>query len=552
MLENAPPLWILAALSALLLFLALSTPGLAKENERGSLRVQLHWSHEGVEVHSVQPSREPSPDIASVATDPRSRIAEHITNEGFWSGQPVSTGTGASVVHLPRGLKSSQVLAAHRTLGIVELDVAQGDDFGSRGLAPELIAIRESGEPATRQDWVFLGDGYQETERGQFLADIENNLSYLENIAPYSRYLSLVNVWALFIPSPESGVDHLEADPPTYADTPLGCHYGAYGIARLIDCDADAVLEASSFAPGEDVRIVLVNDPTYGGSGGSEFAVAYNGEDMVQAVVHEMAHSDGRLADEYSYEVSSDPPTWGTDFPNCSPSATDPPWVPWIHAESEGVGTFAACSYTDYFRPTDNACLMRELQDAFCVVCRESLVRTIYGHLDRLILEEDADPIVLEDGDATTLEVITIEVFGEPLHFTWLWIQDEDQDVETTEILLAEGAGLDELTLSSDDLSPGTQTIVVRVEDRIDWMLTDHPESMTDERRFTLQVDAGAPEDSDDDDSSVGAGCQGCAQPGLAPLGPNAELLFLSLLLSLKVRRNRVRGSPSSSCPAVL
>ena len=120
--------------------------------------------------------------------------------------------------------------------------------------------------------------------------------------------------------------------------------------------------------------------------------------------------------------------------------------------------------------------------------------------------------------------VTTVEVLGEPLYVTWVWMQSEADG--TTEVLLDEGPGLNELTLAWEDLAPGPQFVVARVEDRIDWMLTDPPEAMTDVRSFILEVDELAE-----------AGCQTCSQHGLPPSGQHPELLLVSLLFGLSRRR---------------
>jgi hypothetical protein len=540
MLRFLPRLLVFCLAALLLPSQLLAESGGARNATEGSLRVQLLWTDGGVEIVSVQISDEASRGFPEVVQDPRVRRAEHIDGDGRWTGGPIRSSRGASVLHLPLGTRPRSLTLEHRGLGQLELPVPAPSLDAERGVEPELIVIRESGEPQVRQDWVFLAEGYRPEERDQFLVDVNTNLAYLEGVEPYSRYLSVVNVWALFLPSTESGADHLELATPTYADTALGCHYGAYGIDRLIDCDQGAVLRASAFAPGEDVRFVLVNDSTYGGSGGQEFAVSFNGEEMVHAVVHEMGHSDGNLADEYSYEVSSDPPLWGSEFPNCSASPSDTPWEPWVESESEGVGAFLVCSYTDYFRPTDNGCLMRDLQDEFCVVCRESLVRTIYGYLDSLILGGSEDPPPLEEGQEVTLGIATLELRGEGLHFTWIWTRT-DHGPGAAEVVLAEGGDLSEFDLEWGLLEPGLQTIVVRVEDRIDWVLTEHPEGMSDEYSFSVLVEPPpTSSDDDDDQGDDGVGCGGCGQ--LAPPGSTRGIGFLLLVLGALLRRRILRA----------
>ena len=522
------------------LILLTASPSLSQEagqKASTSVRVQLHWTAEGAAITSVLRSSQP-PRTESVLTDPRVRIAEYPDAAGQWTGQPVLVEQSASVHFLSPSILEGQLNLQHRAQGHLALSVPQPSDSQERGEAPELIEIRNSGDPAARQDWVFLAEGYRLQDREQFLEDIEENLLYLESLEPYSRYMSLVNVWGLFIDSPEAGADHLELDPPTFVDTPLGCHYGAYGIDRLIDCDADAVLAATAYAPGEDVRIVLVNDLTYGGSGGSAFAVSFNGTEMVQAVAHEMAHSDGGLADEYSYGVDSSTPSWGTDFPNCSPSESELPWEHWIEEGAPGVDAYLTCSYTDYYRPTDAFCTMHSLQDSFCVVCRESLVRTIYGHLDRLIVGTSSPSTILVQGESVELEVEAISLVGTPLHVRWFLESDEEATPRT---LLDEGLDLLRLTVAWEQLEVGLHSVTAEVSDPIDWVLAERPEAMDDIAHFSIEVEEGVISGDDDDsalpedDDLIGSGCDACS---FAEPEPRATAAFFCLYaLALFTRR---------------
>jgi hypothetical protein len=539
---------MLRSLALTTLILLVSSPSLSQEvveEESRSVRLQLHWTNQGAELSSVLWStHEPRPQ--TVLSDPRVRIAEYPNAEGRWTGQPVQVERSASVHYLAPSKVEDPLLLQHRSLGSITLSVPPPGEHLARDIAPELIEVRNSGEPASRQDWVFLAEGYRLEDRAQFLADIDENLAYLEGLEPYSRYMSLVNVWGLFLESPEAGADHLELTPQTFVETPLGCHYGAYGIDRLIDCDADAVLTASAYAPGEDVRIVLVNDPTYGGSGGSTFAVSFTGTEMVQAVAHEMAHSDGGLADEYSYGIDSSTPSWGTDFPNCSPSETEVPWEHWIEKQSPGIDAYLTCSYTDYFRPSDSSCTMHSLQDTFCVVCRESLVRTIYGHLDRLIIDTSNEFSVLAQDDFIELEVQTISLVGTPMHVRWV-LESDDEGAPPT--LLAEGLDLLRLTLHWDELEAGLHSVTAEVSDPIDWVIADRPETMDDTAHFSIEVEEGVPSDDDDsaslgDNDIAGAGCASCSLSAGRPRAMGA-LLYLCALVFFTRRDRRVKpGRP--------
>jgi hypothetical protein len=133
--------------------------------------------------------------------------------------------------------------------------------------------------------------------------------------------------------------------------------------------------------------LVLVHDPTYGGSGGA-IAVASTHTAVVELVLHELTHSFGLLADEYG----------GPPPPVCD-AAVEPPetnvtkdlikWTSWIDfstpiptfATAPGIpGLYQVAKYCDYtlFRPTYNS-KMRSLGIAFEQINREQLIKRIYN-----------------------------------------------------------------------------------------------------------------------------------------------------------------------------
>ena len=238
----------------------------------------------------------------------------------------------------------------------------------------ESETIIYNGDPENRIDLVFLGDGYTVNDTGRFRTDVIRNINYLFSISPYSEYQSYFNVHMVKVISAESGADHPEANPPIYRNTALGAYYNCGGIARLICANDNAVYSAASSAiPYWDKILLLVNDQTYGGSGGN-YAIAYNGYPYWgrQVLNHELAHSFGPLLDEYLYGSQSG----SVSGCNCDTDSLTPKWQAWIDTGSPGVGAFRGCCWLNYFRPSNNECTMNGLQDRFCVVCREQLTKS--------------------------------------------------------------------------------------------------------------------------------------------------------------------------------
>jgi hypothetical protein len=51
-------------------------------------------------------------------------------------------------------------------------------------------------------------------------------------------------------------------------------------MQRLLTCDNAKVIALSRVAPSSQMKVVLVNDNEYGGSGSSVMGVSYNGAQM--------------------------------------------------------------------------------------------------------------------------------------------------------------------------------------------------------------------------------------------------------------------------------
>jgi len=467
--------------------------------------------------------------------DPRRRHLDTLSPAGAAEGRVAFRPDGAFVVHVPldatelrvTGLGDAAAIPLPRPAELPPESEVVPRDPGEI----EVVTLRESGPPDARQDIVFLADGYLEGDLQVFLADADRVLARMEEIEPYGRYLPLVNVHAVFIGSVEAGADHPEAEPPTFAETALGCSYGAFGIDRLLDCDAASVLSLAGEAPGDDVRLVLVNDDAYGGSGGQDYAVSFTGPLMEPVAIHELGHTDAFLADEY--ESGATWPGGGPDYANCSRYSNQQEWQAWIDADSPGVGSFTGCTWSDWYRPTRDGCIMNVLEEDYCVVCREQVVLAIHRHIPDLIVGRDPDTsdyIPLTALSEVTLSVDVLEPADEPLYVTWRWVERDE--------ILAEGPGVDSLVVSALDLERGPWTITALVEDRTPWVIEDPFRLMQDRVSFFVDVsDTGGDDDDatgDDDDAG-----DGCTCPETEPASAAVLPLIAAVAFGGRSRRRR-------------
>lgn len=162
-----------------------------------------------------------------------------------------------------------------------------------------VIPIQRAGDPATKVDFLILGDGYTARELPKFERDARRLTETLFRVSPFRERRRDFNVWALAPAAAQSGVSRPSNG--TYRDSPLGATYDAFGSERyILTFDNRALRRAAQFAPYEFVEI-LVNNDTYGGGGihnlYSTVAVGSGFADYV--FVHEFGHHFAALADEY-------------------------------------------------------------------------------------------------------------------------------------------------------------------------------------------------------------------------------------------------------------
>ena len=187
-------------------------------------------------------------------------------------------------------------------------------------------------------DLAILGQGY--TDRVKFEADAQRAYQALVSYAPFSEFAGQFQ-WM-----------------PIWNTTNLGCTYNG----RLLTCSTTAVRTAllASGIPF-DKAIVLVNNGTYGGSGGT-YAVSYNGSLMPGVIVHEFGHSLAGLHDEYVLYVGN-PGTAGTTVRNC-------------YVGSASAWPYLGCRYSGWKRST-SCSIMRSLNCPYFNTVSQALLRQV-------------------------------------------------------------------------------------------------------------------------------------------------------------------------------
>ena len=191
--------------------------------------------------------------------------------------------------------------------------------------------------------------------------------------SPYKEYSDRINIYGIPAVSNESGISVYGGKS---VDTYF--HIRVWGKAAVFSNDGDELakalrqeLEENYLDEGANVGTIhiLCNDTgSYGASVNPLFSFSTNSEDNSDgtAMAHEIAHSIGRLGDEYERY---------TNKPNTSDTA-NPDTIKWSKMLGfRGIGITTAGTDTA-FAPS-RECMMRRLGQPFCEVCKMELARKL-------------------------------------------------------------------------------------------------------------------------------------------------------------------------------
>lgn len=256
----------------------------------------------------------------------------------------------------------------------------------------DVETIKFEGDDDKRINLVILGDGYQESELDQFITDATSFTTEMFSQSPFVEYSDYFNVYAIKVPSNESGADHPGTatnvseplTPITSVDTYFNSTFDGFGFHRLLFYGIDwpssnaarlkiiSVL-ADNF-PAYDSALILVNSTVYGGSGG-EFPMSSMAPSANEIAIHELGHSlfnlldeyypgDGRLREDINATQESDPGLIK--------------WKNWLNSNGVGIYPYGTSGEAATWNRPHQNCKMRELGREFCAVCKEGMIEKIH------------------------------------------------------------------------------------------------------------------------------------------------------------------------------
>ena len=233
--------------------------------------------------------------------------------------------------------------------------------------------IHKAGDDKENFVIVIMGDGYTLEEQDKFLQDAAEKARGMLTWSPYKEYSDRINIYAVQAVSNESGISEYGGKS---VDTYF--HVAAHGKALVFTSGGTdkaktlrEELEESYLDAGANVGTIHVlcnSEGSFGASHNSLFSFSANSEDNQNGTVmaHEIAHSIGRLGDEYERY---------TNNPNTS-DTTNPETIKWAKMLGfRGIGVTQAGTETA-FAPS-RECMMRWLGQPFCEVCKMELARNL-------------------------------------------------------------------------------------------------------------------------------------------------------------------------------
>lgn len=191
----------------------------------------------------------------------------------------------------------------------------------------EVRTLVHQGPKENRINLTILGDGYTLSQKEKFFADAERTVQGLFEGQTFSSYLPLFNIYAVFVPSNQSGIGDGQS-----IDTAFRLYRNPKGSKRAIYPGNESALESAlKLAPATDYPIVLANDEFYGGLGG-RYAISTSSVLSGLVVLrHELGHNFGEVGEEYDH---------GMVYMGANSSASSK--VKWSHWANEKVSVHEA------------------------------------------------------------------------------------------------------------------------------------------------------------------------------------------------------------------
>jgi hypothetical protein len=160
----------------------------------------------------------------------------------------------------------------------------------------ELRTIIKQGPDKNRIILTIIGDGYTLAEKNKFFSDVQMLVDDMFVGVTFKSYLSMFNIYAVFVPSNESGItDRIQKD------TVFGLYRSPVGSKRgIMPGNRTNIEKALDLAPAAaHYPIIIANDQFYGGLGGRYAITSSSPVSGAVVLRHELGHNFSNVGEEY-------------------------------------------------------------------------------------------------------------------------------------------------------------------------------------------------------------------------------------------------------------
>ncbi len=280
---------------------------------------------------------------------------------------------------------------------VASFDIDPGDEH-IRPFAADpnikVLALHQSGKPATKLDVLIVPDGYRKEDEAKMLADGRRFARVFLASPPYAKHTDEINVWLVVAFSKDRGVS--EPRKGRLLDTAVGLSFNTFDSPRyMMTVKNGALRRVAAHAPYDQLYL-MANTSRYGGGGIYNLYSTFpaDNEYSEYVFIHEFGHSFGGLGDEYySSPVSTNemyPPGVEPWEPNLTrwighrlkwkvTAGVPIPTPPDKKRYGNVVGLFEGAGYTGkgMYRPALDCKMFSKAHRPYCPVCMSAVERRI-------------------------------------------------------------------------------------------------------------------------------------------------------------------------------
>ncbi len=197
-----------------------------------------------------------------------------------------------------------------------------------------------NGDPHKKVDIAIIGEGYSLKDKEKFEADLKRFTAVFFKHEPYKSQKTHFNVYGVWQPSEESGVDEPRAN--IFVNTPLDATFNSMGSERYLLTENNRALRDIAAHVPYDALLIMCNHKRYGGGGIYNFFCTFTTDNQFHSylLIHEFGHSFAGLADEYYTSSTAYNEFYPRGLEPVEPNITallDPKNIKWKALISEGL-----------------------------------------------------------------------------------------------------------------------------------------------------------------------------------------------------------------------